>query len=104
MLRFRRRGREPSSISLADRARDAKQWEVAVRHYRAALSRHLRAPPIWVQYGHALKELGNFFQAEAAYRRAIALDATAADPYLHLGQVLKFQGKLVPAASAFFDA
>jgi hypothetical protein len=53
LWRFRRK--KASVIALADRARDAAQWELA----GAALDRNPRNPPIWVQFGHALMESGN---------------------------------------------
>ena len=67
-------------VTLADRARDARQWELAAQLYRKALDRNPRNPAIWVQYGHALKESGELrdpdklAQAEIAYRRALSLD------------------------------
>jgi lipopolysaccharide biosynthesis protein/GT2 family glycosyltransferase len=94
-------------VTLADRARDARQWELAARLYREALDRDPGNPPIWVQYGHALKESAELrdadklMQAEAAYRRAISLDPGAADTYLQLGHILKLQGK-IDKAEAFY--
>ena len=101
---------KPSVIALADRARDAGQWELAARLYRKALHRNPRNPPIWVQYGHALKEAGELrdpdklAQAEVAYRRASLLDPGAADPHLHLGHVLKLQGKTNEAEASYLRA
>jgi tetratricopeptide (TPR) repeat protein len=92
---------KPSLITLADRARDAGQWELAARHYRKALNRNPRNSPIWVQYGHALKEIGQMAEAEGAYRRAIELDPSAADPHLQLGHVLKSQRKRNEAVAAY---
>jgi hypothetical protein len=91
----------PSAITLADRARDTGQWELAARHYREALDRNPRNPPIWVQYGHVMKEWGFAAEAERAYRRAIELDPKAADPHLQLGHALKIQGKRAEAADAY---
>ncbi len=94
MLRFSRASGQPSPIVLADRAREARQWDVAVRHYRTALARNPHNPPIWVQYGHALKEGGSYVAAEAAYRRAIADDPRVADTHLRtFGHLLKLQGR-----------
>ena len=104
MLRFRRASRRQNPIILADRARDAHQWDDAVHHYRTALIRNPRSPAIWVQFGHALKEGGSHVAAEAAYRRAIADDPTAADPYLQLGHVLKLQGRREQAKAAYLQA
>jgi tetratricopeptide (TPR) repeat protein len=99
-----------SPITLADRARDAREWERAARLYRKALERDPRRPPIWIQYGHALKESGQsraldmLANAEVAYRTALSLDPMAADPYLHLGHVLKLQGKSKEAEAAYLRA
>jgi ADP-heptose:LPS heptosyltransferase/GT2 family glycosyltransferase len=107
LLRFRRK---ESFIGLADRARDAGQWEVAVRLYGKALDRKPYNPPIWVQYGHALKESGELrdpdklAQAELAYRKALALDPGPADMYLQLGHVLKLQGRTEEAKAAYLRA
>jgi hypothetical protein len=95
---------------LADCARDAGEWERAARLYRDALDQDPRNPPIWVQYGHSLKESGGvqnpdkLAQAEIAYRRALSLDPSAADPHLQLGHVLKLQGKTNEAEAAYLRA
>jgi glycosyltransferase involved in cell wall biosynthesis/tetratricopeptide (TPR) repeat protein len=102
--------RKSSVIDFADRARDARQWERAAQLYRKALDRNRRNPPIWVQYGHALKESGErrdpdkLAQAETAYRRALALDPGVADPHLQLGHVLKLQGRTEEARGAYLRA
>ena len=67
------------AIAVADGARDAKQWDIAARHYRKALDRNPRNWPIWVQYGHALKEFSRHAEAEAAYRQALAYNPRAAE-------------------------
>jgi Flp pilus assembly protein TadD len=104
MFRFRRAFQRANPIVLADRARDAQQWDVAVDHYRTALARNPHNPPIWVQFGHALKEGGSHVAAEAAYRRAIEGDPAAPDPYLQLGHVLKLQGRTEEAKAAYLRA
>ena len=98
---FSRRGRQPSVISRADRAREAGQWQVAAGFYRMALDRKPRNPPIWVQFGHALKECGSPAEAEGAYRTAIRYEPDDADAYLHLGHVLKLQDKIAEAQAAY---
>src|SRR6266436_4376381 len=102
--------RRPDVVDLADRARDAGQWELAAQLYRKALDRNSREPHIWVQYGHALKESGELrapdklAQAELAYRRGLSLDPGVADTYLQLGHVLKLQGKTEEAQAAYLHA
>jgi ADP-heptose:LPS heptosyltransferase/GT2 family glycosyltransferase len=102
--------RKSSLLSLADRARDAGQWELAARLYRQSLDRDPQDPPIWVQYGHALKEWGQLrdpdklAQAELAYRKALSLDWGVADSYLQLGHVLKLEGRKDEAITAYLRA
>jgi len=104
------RRRKPNVIAFADQARDARQWELAAQLYRKALHRNPHNPPIWVQYGHALKESGErrdpgkLAQAEIAYRRALSLDRGAADTYLQLGHVLKLQCRIEEARAVYLRA
>ena len=97
-------------IAVANRAREAGEWGRAAQLYRKALDRDSHDPPIWVQYGHALKESGarrdpdKLAQAEAAYRRALSLDPGVADTYLQLGHVLKLQGKTDEAQACYVHA
>jgi hypothetical protein len=93
--------RRPSRMSLADRARDAGKWELAVRYYRDALNLNPDEPRIWVQCGHALKEAGKVSEAEVAYRKALELDAKNADTTAALGHSLALQGKSAEAAIAY---
>jgi GT2 family glycosyltransferase/tetratricopeptide (TPR) repeat protein len=108
--RSRLRRRRVDVILLADRARDARQWERAAELYREALDRHPRNAPIWVQYGHALKESGGLrdpdklAQAEVAYRRALSLNPSMADTHLQLGHILKIQGKAGEAEASYLRA
>src|SRR5215469_10462588 len=104
MLKFTRRRAKPSVITLADRARDAGQWELAAKYYRTAIRRKPKNPPIWVQYGHVLKESGRLAEAEHAYRAAVLYDPGSADPHLQLGRVLKIQGKREEAWAACLQA
>jgi len=104
MMRFIRGSGQPGPIVLADRARDARQWDAAVQHYQTALARNPRNPPIWVQYGHVLKEGGSYAAAEAAYRRAIVDAPAVADTHFQLGQVLKLQGRTEEAKAAYLRA
>ena len=98
---LQRFGRKPSVITLADRAQSTGQWQRAARLYRTALDRNPLNPPIWVQYGHALKETGKLAQAEVAYRRAISDEPAVADTHLQLGHVMKRQGRHDEAHAAY---
>jgi tetratricopeptide (TPR) repeat protein len=96
--------RRENIIIRADRARDARQWPLAARLYREALDRNPSNAPIWVQYGHALKESGHPLDAEIAYRRALAYDSNVADWQLQLGHVLKIRGRTKQAQTAYLRA
>ncbi|MGH7091945.1 MAG: tetratricopeptide repeat protein, partial [Stellaceae bacterium] len=98
------RRRRPSRITRADRARELGQWAEAARLYREALARNPRNAPIWVQYGHVLRQQGDLPAAETAYRRALAHDPQSADAHLQLGHALKAQGKTEDAQSAYLRA
>jgi len=76
----------------------------AARHYRTVLDREPNNPPIWVQYGHALKESGNVLASENAYRKSIELDPNVADTHLQLGHALKIQGRKIEASAAYLRA
>jgi tetratricopeptide (TPR) repeat protein len=90
-----------AGIAAADRARDAGDWAHAARRYRKALADMPNAPAVWVQYGHALKQLGELAAAEDAYRRSLALDPDTADTHLQLGRVLELQGRTDEAAASY---
>ena len=104
MIGWMRERQIDAAIREGDRARDARNWPVAARHYQQALARQPTLMPIWVQLGHALKERGNYVEAEAAYRRALALDAAAADTHLQLGHLLKLQRRRAQAIDAYATA
>jgi glycosyltransferase involved in cell wall biosynthesis len=101
---FSRKRKRPSIITLADRARDSGQWELAAHLYRKALDRNPQNPPICIQYGHVLKERGDLRQAEGAYRAAIRLEPANPDSHLQLGRVLKLQGKMEEAQASYLRA
>jgi glycosyltransferase involved in cell wall biosynthesis len=89
---------------LGDRARDARDWTRTVQYYRKALEENPDDFPIWVQYGHALKETAQIREAESAYRKSIELADDIADTHLQLGHVLKIQGRKEEAAFAYLGA
>jgi hypothetical protein len=57
----------------ADRARDAREWELAARFYIDELNRNAHDPAIWLQLGHCLKEAGKFAAAEIACSKAATI-------------------------------
>ena len=84
-----------------DAARDRKDWLAAEHEYAAHLAKVPGDQPIWVQYGHCLKEQGKRVEAEAAYRRAIELAPEDADAHLQLGHVLKLLDRNEDAQAAY---
>ncbi len=68
----------PRLVAEGDKARDARQWQLAARYYRWVLDRQPELGAVWVQLGHVLKEHGEFAAAEAAYS-ALALASPEAD-------------------------
>ncbi len=96
--------RKESSRTRANRARDARQWELAARFFADELDRDRYAAAIWVQFGHALKEAGRILEAEAAYRSAVCLRGETLDTLLPLGHALTVQDKRAEAAQIYARA
>ena len=92
------------AIAAANRARDRRDWAAAAAAYRAALDRDPGLGPIWVQYGHALKEAGDRAAALDAYRQAVRADPSAADASLYVGHLARDSGALAEAADAYLNA
>jgi glycosyltransferase involved in cell wall biosynthesis len=62
------------------------------------------AAPIWVQYGHMLKESGALSQARDAYESALRLSPANADTHLQLGHLLKVLRKNTSAIEMYAKA
>jgi tetratricopeptide (TPR) repeat protein len=90
-------------ISRARRAARRGDWSAAARRYEKSLRAYPDAAPLWVQYGHALKEEADLRGAEKAYRIALQL-MPAPDTLVHLGHVLLRTSRSREAAQAFFRA
>jgi tetratricopeptide (TPR) repeat protein len=88
-------------VTKADEANKGRNWPVAAACYARALAKSPSLAPIWVQYGHALKELGDRGMAEVAYREAIRLEPNNPDTHLQLGHLLKLLGRVEAARAAF---
>ncbi|WP_165190190.1 glycosyltransferase family 4 protein [Caulobacter soli] len=91
-------------LTLANGARDARDWATAAQAYGEALALAPELAHIWIQRGHALKELADHAGAETAYRRALALQPDAAEPHLHLGHLHKLRGEQAAAGRAYLRA
>ncbi len=72
-------------LSEADQARDARKWSEAAELYAGYLKLRSAEAPIWVQYGHALKESGKLDEAESAYGQSLLLSPETPDTHLQLG-------------------
>lgn len=88
----------------AENARDAGDWAQAAHFYALTLKDDESDVSNRVQYAHALKECGRLSEAEAVYRQAVALRRDFPETYLHLGHVLKLQGRDEDAKDAYADA
>jgi glycosyltransferase involved in cell wall biosynthesis len=80
-------------IALADRHRDARDWEGARSGYEEVLAIDPNLQHIWIQLGHARKESGDLPAAELAYREALRLKPDDADGHLQLGHLFKVRGQ-----------
>lgn len=94
----------PSHRRTGDDARDHKEWGAAETEYGTHLAQSPADQPIWVQYGHCLKEQGKRTEAEAAYRRAIELRPDDADAHLQLGHLLKLLGRREEAQQSYLSS
>ena len=77
--------------------------EARCRFYRRVLDRNPDNLSIWMKYGHSRKEMGNFGEAESAYRAAAARNTSSPEPRLHLGHILKMQGRQQEAEATYLQ-
>lgn len=96
--------RAGAMIGEGDRARDTADWAGAIAGYRRALDIDPSLAPIWVQYGHALKESGRRIEAESAYRKSLEIDPGNADTLVQLGHVLKLLNRPAEALQSYTEA
>jgi tetratricopeptide (TPR) repeat protein len=66
------RGLASQLVRRADRARNRKAYAKAAKVYSLVLTLHPERSDLRVQLGQMLKEGGRYFDAEAAYRLALA--------------------------------
>ena len=69
---------------VAGRRRD---WKLAARYYRRLVKLAPDDPAIWLLYGHAEKESGDYAMAAAAYLQALVLDPINEEPRRHFDAV-----------------
>jgi glycosyltransferase involved in cell wall biosynthesis len=70
----------------------ARDWPATAAAYADHLAILPDDGPVWVQYGHALREIGDPAGAMIAYRQAAALPASEEDGWFQLAGVLRSQG------------
>lgn len=87
-----------------DAARDDRQWELAADHYAASLALRPDNFATQMQFGHALKEMGNLARARMAYLRAISLKPEDADVHLQLGHLHAVQARDEEALACYRQA
>ncbi len=75
-----------------DKARDARNWPLAISHYETLLELYPLHPGYWVQISHCRKELKQFRIAEIGYRNALAFGTPVQDVWSHLEHVVRFGG------------
>jgi tetratricopeptide (TPR) repeat protein len=90
-------------VALGDAKRNERDWPKAAGYYQRALDFNPSNQPIWIQYGHALKESGRLREAEAAYRRAVEINPRDAEARLQLGHSIKVQGNLKAAVDCYLE-
>lgn len=105
-LKSRRQVKSPATklVEQADRANRDRNWRKAARSYEKALRLLPEDDKLWVQYGHSLKEQGDFERAEKAYRMAINIDSQNADTHLQLGHLLKISQNYKGAEESYQQA
>lgn len=77
----------------------AGEEEEALRWLRTAVSLDPDHPRPWINLGVAERRNGDLNAADAAYRRALEMDASAASAYQNLATLLKLQGQREEADS-----
>lgn len=87
--------------AVGDLARSLGSWDAAVACYEAYVHRAPEDGPIWVQLGHARKEIGDLVSARQAYEEASRLSPESADIHLHLAEVLKACGETAAALDRY---
>lgn len=76
-----------NALAEADAARDRQDWATAAHYYRHALKQDPLRIDLFVQLGHACKELGDFDAALEAYQQFLDRQPHDADIHLQLGHL-----------------
>jgi glycosyltransferase involved in cell wall biosynthesis len=90
-------------LAKADRLRDQKQWGEAASLYRSVLDADSSLAHIWIQYGHSLKETGQYDEAERAYKLGCELKPSG-DAFLQLGHLYNLTKRKALAEESYLHA
>lgn len=96
-------GFSQKSLKKADEAFDSRQYYSAVNLYKdayASASKEAK-PRIMYRAGMSSQKINDYKGAEAYYQKAIAAGFDDPNVYLHLGEVMKNQGKYEEAIAEF---
>lgn len=91
-------------LARADGLRDRREWIEAAVAYAAYLRLRPEDWPIWVQYGHCMKESGDVKAALLLYREAERLQPDDADLHIQIGHALKLLGRIEEAYQEYARA
>jgi len=79
-------------IGQGNEARDRRDWEAAARNYALAVQVSPRLGHIWIQLGHARKEMKMLLEAKSAYQHALELMPFDSDAHLQMGHLHSILG------------
>ena len=79
----------------------AQRYDIAVQLIGLSIAEKADDPTAHVNLGNALAMLARVADAEAAFRRAIALDPGLADAWFNLGNILREQQRFADADTAY---
>lgn len=92
------------AVRRGDAARGRRDWPAAAEAYRAAVSADPKLGHIWIQLGHALKEIGDLNGAIEAYDAAAAQRPDLAETHIFLAHIYKRLSRVEPAITHFLKA
>lgn len=82
-----------------------KQWDEAIRHFRATLDLYEYQPRVWLQMGRALEERGgDVSEVEKCYRKSLKLDPESWHAWKCLANVLYVQKRYDESRAALASA
>lgn len=81
-----------SHLSRARRAARSEKWSNAALFYQKHLAKNPQDGRAWMQFGHCLKQSGDFHAAMNAYRQATNLVAGYEEGWIHLAYVERSLG------------